>query len=84
VIRRVVVLGAAAAERAAADEADEADEVIVVDPSPRALLDALGRLADPRVAFLLGELPVLPLPDGWVDAVVGAENGHPELDRISR
>jgi len=81
-MRRVAVLGAAAVDP---QVVDGVDEVIVLDPSPGALLELLARVRDARYAFLLGELPVLPLPDAWVDDVVGAEGvGDPELARIRR
>jgi hypothetical protein len=80
-VKRVAILGAGAV---AAAELGDVDEVIVLDPSPDALLAALAELADPRFAFQLGGLPVLPLPDGWVDEVDGVQPGDPELDRVCR
>jgi hypothetical protein len=82
-MRRVAVLGAAALDGAAIDDADE---IVVLDPSPAALLDVLADVQDARYAFLLGELPVLPLPDAWVDDVVGADADadDDELARIRR
>jgi len=80
-MRRVAVLGVGALDGAATNEADE---VIVVDPSPAALLEVLARVQDGRYAFLLGELPVLPLPDAWVDEIVGASGDDPEVTRIRR
>ena len=80
-MRRVAVVGAAAVDAAAVEEAAE---VIVVDPSPGALLDVLTTVRDPRYSFLLGELPVLPLPDAWVDAVLGAAADDPEVARVRR
>ena len=80
--RRVAVLGAATVDDAAVGEADE---VIVLDPSAEELLAALERVRDPRYAFLLGGLPVLPLPDAWVDEVVGAPaDANGELVRVQR
>ena len=80
--RRVAVLGAGAVD-AVADV--DADEVIVLDPSADELLAVLDRVQDPRYAFLLGELPVLPLPDGWVDEILGADpDTNAELDRVRR
>lgn len=79
-MRRVAVLGARVVEREALEGVDD---VIVLDPSPDALLGALERLADPRCSFLLGGLPTLPLPDDWVDDVLG-DGEDPELDRIRR
>ncbi len=82
-MRRVAVLGAAAADASARPLA-EADEIVVLDPSPAALLGVLEEVADPRYAFLLGGLPVLPLPDAWVDEVIGAEGDDAELARVRR
>jgi hypothetical protein len=82
VTRRVAVLGAASVEGAAVADADE---VIVLDPSAEKLLAVLDRVQDPRYAFLLGELPVLPLPDAWVDEIVGAPTeANGELTRVRR
>jgi hypothetical protein len=75
-----------------AEEADDpaladADEVIVIDRSPDALLAVLERLRDPRYAFLLGELPILPLPNGWIDVFAGDaadSSARAELDRVAR
>jgi hypothetical protein len=78
---RVAVLGASHARDGAFAGADE---VIVLDPSPDALERLLAEDHDPRFTYLLGELPVLPLPDGWVDEVVGAEGEDAELRRILR
>jgi hypothetical protein len=41
-------------------------------------------LADPRLDYLLGELPVLPLPDGSIDRLVGGPADHPEVARVTR
>jgi hypothetical protein len=78
---RVAVLGAAHARDGSFAGADE---VIVLDPSPAALEQLLAEDYDPRFTYLLGELPVLPLPDGWVDDVVGADADDPELRRVRR
>jgi ubiquinone/menaquinone biosynthesis C-methylase UbiE len=80
-MRRVAIIGAAAVDDAACEDADE---VVVLDPSPDALLAAYERLADPRCSFLLGEPPVLPLPDASVDTVVGAAEDGAELARVRR
>jgi ubiquinone/menaquinone biosynthesis C-methylase UbiE len=58
-------------------------DVIVVDPSvPR--LEALEQeLADPRLWFLIGDAGVLPLPDAWVDDVMGGGETA-ELERVCR
>ena len=81
--RRVAVLGAEAA-RAHAARLKAADEVILIDPSPEALLRTLAEVRDPVWSFLIGALPVLPLPDAFVDDVVGAEDGSDEVARVSR
>jgi hypothetical protein len=80
---RVAVLGAAHARDG---DFPEADEIIVLDPSPTALERLLAEDHDPRYTYLLGELPVLPLPDAWVDDVVGAdtETEDAELRRVRR
>jgi len=59
------------------------EDVIVVDPSA-ARLEELERAAlDPRVAFLIGDPVVLPLPDASVDRAVGAGD-EVELARVLR
>jgi ubiquinone/menaquinone biosynthesis C-methylase UbiE len=78
----VAVIGAAAVDAVALEDAEE---VIVLDSSPDELLAAYERLADARCSFLLGAPPVLPLPDAWVDAVVGAEAASAtDLERVCR
>lgn len=77
---RIAVLGAAHAR----DALPEADEIVVLDPDADALVRLLREVGDPRFSYLLGELPVLPLPDAWVDGIVGADGDDPELRRISR
>ena len=52
-------------------ELGEYDEIVVIDPSVEALERLEAELADPRLDYLLGALPVLPLPDGSVARVVG-------------
>jgi hypothetical protein len=81
--RRIAVLGAEAA-RAEATRLEGADEVILIDPSPEALLRALAEVRDPVWSFLIGALPVLPLPDAFVDDVVGVEDSSDEIVRVSR
>jgi hypothetical protein len=44
----------------------------------------LSELADPRFDYLIGELPVLPLPDRSVDRVIGADAGDAEVARVLR
>jgi ubiquinone/menaquinone biosynthesis C-methylase UbiE len=83
-IARVLVLGAAAVEGASLEDAAE---VVIIDPSPDALLALLEHARDPRYSYLLGELPVLPLPDDAVDAIVGAAvepASAAEVARVSR
>jgi len=59
------------------------EEVVVVDPSAERL-EALEREArDPRVAYLIGEPEILPLPDDWVDEAIGAGEER-ELGRVLR
>jgi hypothetical protein len=41
-------------------------------------------LADPRLDYLLGELPVLPLPDASIDLLVGADPADAEVARVLR
>jgi hypothetical protein len=77
---RIAVLGAANAR----EEFAGADEVIVLDPSPAELERLLAEDHDPRFTYLLGELPVLPLPDAWVDEIVGADGDDPEVCRVRR
>ena len=79
----VCVLGAVAA-RAALDSFDGFDEIVILEPSVDELERLLAELADPRLDYLLGELPVLPLPDASVDRVIGAEESHPEVARVLR
>jgi hypothetical protein len=79
----VCVLGAEAA-RGALGSFDGFDEIVILEPSVDELERLLAELADPRLDYLLGELPVLPLPDGSVDRVIGADNGHPEVARVLR
>lgn len=60
------------------------DEIVVIDSSVEALEQLEAELADPRLDYLLGELPVLPLPDKSVDRVVGDfPPDDPEITRVS-
>jgi hypothetical protein len=77
----VAVLGADAA-RGALDSFDGFAEIVILEASVDELERLLAELADPRLDYLLGELPVLPLPDRSVDRVIGADNGHPEIVRV--
>lgn len=70
--------------RDALADLDGFDEIVVLDPSVEALERLESELSDPRLDFLIGELPVLPLPDGSVDRVVGAPPDHPEVARVTR
>jgi hypothetical protein len=70
--------------RAALPELDGFDEIVVIDGSVDALERLESELADPRLDYLLGELPVLPLPDASVDRVVGAPPDDPEIARVTR
>jgi hypothetical protein len=77
------VLGAEAARDALASF-DGYDEVVILEPSVDELERLLEELADPRLDYLLGELPVLPLPDASVDRVIGADAADPEVARVLR
>jgi hypothetical protein len=77
------VLGADAARRSL-DVLDGFDEIVVFEPSVAELERLVEELADPRLDYLLGALPVLPLPDESVDLVVGADGGDPEVARVLR
>ena len=59
--------------------------VIVVDPSPGELEDLRSRWRDPRLSLLVGDARVVPLPDGFADAVVATGEADPdELARVRR
>jgi hypothetical protein len=77
------VLGADAA-RAAVARLGGYDEIVIFEPSVAELERLLEELADPRLDYLLGELPVLPLPDASVDLLVGADDADPEVARVLR
>jgi ubiquinone/menaquinone biosynthesis C-methylase UbiE len=79
----VLALGAAQLDEALRLAPADGD-VLLVDPSAESLEALLARVADPRVAFLIGELPVLPLPDASVDVALGAAAAEPELRRVLR
>ena len=74
--RTALVLGVAAARLSLA-ELDDFDEIVVLDTSVDELELLVEELADPRLDYLLGGLPVLPLPDASVDLLVGADPGRP-------
>jgi hypothetical protein len=77
------VLGADAA-RASLERLGGYDEIVIFESSVSELERLVEELADPRLDYLLGELPVLPLPDCSIDLVVGAEDGDPEIARVLR
>jgi hypothetical protein len=77
------ILGAELARTALAELA-EFDEIVVLEPSVDELERLVAELADPRLDYLLGELPVLPLPDASIDRLVGAPADHPEVARVTR
>ena len=77
------VIGVAAA-RASLGRLGGFDEIVVLEPSVLELERLVAELADPRLDYLLGELPVLPLPDASVDLLVGADGGHAEVARVLR
>jgi hypothetical protein len=77
------ILGAEAARRAL-PELGDFDEIVVLEPSVDELERLIEELADPRLDYLLGELPVLPLPDASVDRIVGGPQDHPEIARVTR
>jgi hypothetical protein len=77
------VLGAAAA-RESLGRLGGFDEIVVFEPSVDELERLMTELADPRLDYLLGELPVLPLPDASVDLLVGADSADAEVERVLR
>jgi hypothetical protein len=83
VSRTAAILGAATARTALAELGDF-DEIVVLEPSVDELERLIHELADPRLDYLLGELPVLPLPDASIDRLVGGPADHPEVARVTR
>ncbi|HET8894936.1 MAG TPA: hypothetical protein VFM96_12655 [Gaiellaceae bacterium] len=79
----VAVLGAEAARRSLA-QFDDFDEIVVLEPVVAELEGLLQELADPRLDYVLGALPVLPLPDRSVDLVIGGDSADPEVVRVLR
>jgi hypothetical protein len=77
------VLGAEVA-RVTVDRLGDYDEIVIFEPSVPELERLVEELADPRLDYLLGELPVLPLPDASVDLVVGAAAEDAEVARVLR
>ena len=61
----------------------EDEDVIVLDESAERLEVLEDEVADPRVWFMIGDAEVIPLPDGAVDEVVGADSS-PEVERVTR
>jgi hypothetical protein len=78
-----LVLGVTAARQSLA-ELDGFDEIVVLDPSSSDLELLVEELADPRLDYMLGALPVLPLPDSSVDLLIGADPADPEVVRVLR
>ena len=79
----LAILGADAA-RDSLDSFDGYDEIVILEPSVDELERLQRELADPRLDYLLGGLPVLPLPDASVDRVIGADAGDAEVARVLR
>jgi hypothetical protein len=77
------ILGADLARTAVAELADF-DEIVIFEPSVDELEKLIAELADPRLDYLLGELPVLPLPDASIDRLIGGPAGDPEVARVTR
>ncbi|MDX6464995.1 MAG: hypothetical protein QOI27_35 [Gaiellaceae bacterium] len=78
-----LVLGVEAA-RASLAELGDYDEIVVLDSDVPALEALVSELADPRLDYMLGGLPVLPMPDASVDLLVGADPADPEVVRVLR
>jgi hypothetical protein len=77
------ILGADAA-RASLAELGGFDEIVVLESSVDELERLIDELRDPRLDYLLGELPVLPLPDASVARVVGDFSADdPEIARVT-
>ena len=78
-----LVLGVETA-RASLLELGDYDEIVVLDSDVPALEGLVSELADPRLDYMLGSLPVLPMPDDSVDLLVGADPTDPEVVRVLR
>ena len=65
------------------DRMGENEDVIVLDASAERLEVLEDEVADPRVWFMIGDAEVIPLPDGFVDEVVGTDASS-EVDRVTR
>jgi len=79
----VAILGADAA-RDALESFDGFDEIVILEASVDELERLQHELSDPRLDYLLGGLPVLPLPDASVDRVIGGDAQDPEVARVLR
>jgi len=66
-----------ALERAGSD-----GDVVVLDPSPGSLEELERRVRDPRLWYQIGDADVVPLPDCFADAALGA--GSPDVERVLR
>jgi ubiquinone/menaquinone biosynthesis C-methylase UbiE len=77
----VLVLDGGLLGEALAQAGDE--DVIVVDPSAARLEELEREARDPRIAYLIGDPSVLPLPDASVDRVLG-DAVEAELRRVQR
>ena len=64
-------------------DAGEEELVIAVDASAGRLEEFEAEVRDPRVLYLIGDAHVLPLPDAFVDSVVGSAD-EAELARVLR
>jgi hypothetical protein len=80
---KAAILGADVA-RAALAELGDFDEIVIFEPSVDELERLVVELADPRLDYLLGELPVLPLPDASVDRLIGGRADDAEVARVMR
>ena len=82
-MRTAAILGADAV-RGALPGLAGFDEIVVIDPSVDALEQLEAELEDARLDYLLGELPVLPLPDGSIHLVLGDFSpDDPEIARVT-
>lgn len=81
--RTAAVLGAAQA-REALPGLEGYEEIVVLEPSVDELEELMHELRDPRLDYVLGALPVLPLPDASVDLLVGADPEDAEVRRVLR
>ena len=77
----LLVLDGALLGRALEQAGDE--DVLVVQHSADTLELLERAAADPRVFYLIGDPPILPLPDDSIDAALG-DGVEPELGRVLR